>query len=191
MIAARADNGKLIWRLPVDIYGDPEGKLGAQLVEPGDGVVTVTWTEDDFMGGTFAVSYDDEPRILWQRAGFGMVGRSGDALLGFRYEPDEEFSLAGVAASNGRDLWAKEVPAGTTWAVKGNGTPLAKFVDADEPARLIEIATGDFVLSRRAGLTSRMSCEHGEGHRPAVRLEAGRGARGGQNRQDLVAPGGG
>lgn len=163
VIAARADNGKLIWRLPVDIYGDPAGKLGAFLVQPGNGVVTVTWTEDGYMAGTFAVSLDDEPRMLWQRAGFWMVGASGDAVLGFREEPDEEYSMAGVAASNGRDLWAKGVPAGVTWAVKSTDTPLAKLDDDSEQAQLIEIATGDFVLSKRVGLTKRMSCNHGEG----------------------------
>ncbi|MER7372379.1 hypothetical protein [Streptomyces lanatus] len=163
VIAARADNGKLIWRLPVDIYGDPAGKLGALLLEPGDGAVTVTWTEDDYMTGTFAVSLDDEPRLLWQRAGFWMIGGSGDAVLGFREEPDDEYSLAGVAASDGRDLWAKGVPAGTTWAVKSNDTPLAKLDDDSEQARLVEIATGDFVLSKRSGLAKRMTCHHGEG----------------------------
>lgn len=162
VIAARAGNGKLIRRLPVDIYGDPAGKLGALLVEPGNGVVTVTWTEDDYPTGTFAVSLD-EPGVLWQRAGFWMVGGSGDAVLGFREEPDEEYSMSGVAVSNGRDLWVKGVPAGATWAVKSNDTPLAKLDDDSKQAQLIEIATGDFVLTRRAGLASRMSCDHGEG----------------------------
>ncbi len=74
----------------MDIYGDPAGKLGALLVEPGDGLLTVTWIEDDYWTGTFAVSLDDKPRMLWQRAGFWMVGGSGDVVLGFREEPDEE-----------------------------------------------------------------------------------------------------
>lgn len=163
VIAARADNGKVIWRLPVDIYGDPAGKLGALLVEPGNGMVTVTWTEDDYMSGTFAFSLDDKPRMLWQRAEFWMIGGYGDAVLGFREEPDEDYSMAGVAASDGRDLWVKEVPAGVTWAVKSTDSPLAKLDDDSKQARLVEIATGDFVLSKRAGLTKRMSCEHGEG----------------------------
>ncbi|MEY9996915.1 hypothetical protein ABIE67_008947 [Streptomyces sp. V4I8] len=161
VIAARADDGKLIWRLPVDIYGDPVGKLGALQVSSGDGVATVTWTEDGYPTGTFAVSLD-EPRMLWQRAGFWKVGGSGDAVLGFREEPDEDYSLAGVAATDGRDLWVKEVPDGTTWSIASNGAPLAKLDDDSEQARLIEIATGDFVLSKRGGLTKRMHCDHGD-----------------------------
>ncbi|MGW0758004.1 hypothetical protein ACWD1Y_16175 [Streptomyces sp. NPDC002814] len=163
VIAARADNGKLIWRLPVDIYGKPEGKLGALLGEPGDGVVTVSWTEDDYPQGAFAVSLDDKPSMLWQRADFWTVAGSGDTVLGFREDSAEEYSLTGVAATDSRDLWAKGIPAGTTWAVKSTDTPLAKLDDDSEQARLIEIATGDFVLSKRAGLTKRMNCEHGEG----------------------------
>lgn len=163
VIAARADNGKLIWRLPVDIYGDPTGKLGALQLLTGDGVATVTWTEDGYPTGTFALSLD-EPRMLWQRAGFWKVGGTGDALLGFRQEPDEDYSLTGVAAANGRDLWVKEVPDGTAWAVASIGdSPLAKLDDDSEQARLIEAATGDVVLSKRRGLTSRMDCNQGEG----------------------------
>lgn len=52
----------------MDIYGDPDGRLGAHQVATGDGVAAVTWTEDDYAQGTFAVSLD-EPRMLWQRAG--------------------------------------------------------------------------------------------------------------------------
>ncbi|WP_328503214.1 hypothetical protein OG828_33050 [Streptomyces sp. NBC_00457] len=164
VIAARADNGKPIWRLPVDIYGDPAGKLGALVVEPGDGVVSVTWTEDDYTTGSFAVSLDDkQPQMLWQRADFWTVAGYGDAVLGFREEPDEQYSVAGVAASSGRDLWVKGLPAGATWAVKSNDTPLAKLDDDSKQARLIEIATGDFVLSKQAGLTKGMSCLHGDG----------------------------
>lgn len=162
VIAARADNGKPIWRLPVDIYGDPAGKLGALQVSTGDGVATVTWTEDGYPTGTFAVSLD-EPRMLWQRAGFWKVGGSGEALLGFREEPDEDYSLAGVSATSGRDLWVKEVPAGAIWAISSSGAPLAELEDDSEQARLIEIATGDFVLSKRGGLTKRMDCDSGEG----------------------------
>ncbi|MGI5373224.1 hypothetical protein ACQEV2_02945 [Streptomyces sp. CA-251387] len=163
VIAARADNGKLIWRLPVDIYGDPAGKLGALQVSTGDGVVSVTWTEDGYPTGTFALSLDDEPRMLWQRAGFWKVGGFGDAVLGFRAEPDEDYSLAGVGATDGRDLWVKEVPDGAMWAIASSGAPLAKLDDDSEKARLIDIATGDFVLSKRGGLTSRMDCDQGEG----------------------------
>ncbi|MCF1599654.1 hypothetical protein [Streptomyces muensis] len=159
VIAARADDGKPIWRLPVDIYGDPVGKLGALQVSTGDGVATVTWTDDGYPTGTFAISLD-EPRLLWQRAGFWKVGGSGDAVLGFREEPDEDYSLAGVGATDGRDLWVKEVPAGALWAIRSNGAPLAKLDDDSEQSRLIEIATGDFALSKRGGLTKGMDCEH-------------------------------
>jgi hypothetical protein len=162
VIAARADNGKVIWRHPVDIYGDPAGKLGALLLSAGDGVATVTWTEDGYPSGTFAVSLD-EPRTAWQRADMWMVGGYGNALLGFREEPDEDYSLAGVAAADGRDLWVKEVPDGTTWAIGATGAPLATLEDDSEQVRLIEIATGDFVLSKGDGLTSRMDCDQGEG----------------------------
>lgn len=163
VIAARADNGKLIRRLPVDIYGDPAGKLGAFHVSTGDGVVSVTWTEDGYPTGTFAVSLDEEPRLLWQRAGFWKVGGFGDAVLGFREEPDEAYSLAGVAATDGRDLWVKEVPDGALWAIASSGAPLAKLDDDSDKARLIDIATGDFVMSKKGGLTSRMDCDQGEG----------------------------
>ncbi len=71
--------------------------------------------------------------------------------------------MAGVAATDGRDLWVKEVPAGVTWAVRSNDTLLAKLDDDSEQAQLIEIATGDFVLSKRVGLTKGVSCAHGEG----------------------------
>lgn len=163
VIAARVDNGKPVWRLPVDIYGDPAGKLGALEVSTGDGVATVTWTEDGYLTGTFAVSLN-EPRMLWQRAGFWKAGGSGDALLGFREEPDEDYSLTGVAAADGRDLWVKEVPDGATWAIgSSGGAPLAELKDDSEQARLIEIATGDFVLSKRGGLTKGMECDQGEG----------------------------
>ncbi|WP_399880339.1 hypothetical protein ACGH7X_00860 [Streptomyces sp. BBFR51] len=162
VVAARADNGKLIWRIPVDIYGDPTGGLGALQVSAGDDVATVTWTEDGYPTGTFAVSLD-EPRMLWQRAGFWKVGGSGDAVLGFREEPDGDYALAGVAAANGRDLWVKEVPEGSTWAIASSGGPLAKLDDDSEQARLIEIASGDFALSKRGGLTRGMDCDHGEG----------------------------
>jgi hypothetical protein len=81
----------------VDIYGEPDGKLGALQVAIGDGVAAVTWTEDDYAQGTFAVSLDDEPRMVWQRAGFWKLGGSSDALVGFRDDPDEEYPLTGVA----------------------------------------------------------------------------------------------
>jgi hypothetical protein len=165
VIAARADNGKLIWRLPVDIYGDPAGKLGAFHLSVGSGVATVTWTEDGYPTGTFAVSLDEQPRMLWQRADFWKLGGSGDALLGFREESDENYSLAGVAATTGRDLWAKKVPDGVTWAAAsvGSAAPLAELKDDSEQARLIKMTTGDFVLPKGGGLTSRMSCDQGEG----------------------------
>lgn len=161
VIAARTDNGKLIWRLPVDIYGDPAGKLGAFQVSASNDVAAVTWSEDGYMAGTFAFSLE-EPRMLWQREGFWKIGGSGDALVGFRKEPDGEYSLTGVAATDGRDLWVKGVPDSATWAIRSNGGPLAELEDDSEQARLIEMATGDFVLSKRDGLTKRMSCNRGE-----------------------------
>ncbi|MFI7641639.1 hypothetical protein [Nonomuraea sp. NPDC049400] len=160
VIAARTDNGKLIWRLPVDIYGDPTGKLGTLQVSTWNDVATVTWTEDGYAIGTFAVALD-EPRMLWQRAGFWKIGGSGEALVGFRKEPDDDYKLAGVSSADGRDLWAKKVPAGSLGT---NGSPLAELEEDDsKQARLVEIATGDFVLSKRGGLAKRMSCHHGEG----------------------------
>ncbi|MEO3868231.1 hypothetical protein ABGB18_05305 [Nonomuraea sp. B12E4] len=162
VIVARADNGKVIWRLPVDIYGDPAGELGALLVSADADKVAVTWTEDGAPRGAFAVALD-EPRVLWQRPGFWLVDGHDEALLGFRVEPDQTYSLAGVGIADGRDLWHKKVPAGVTWATKETGGPLAELEDDSKQARLIEIATGDFALSKDDGLTKRMYCGHGAG----------------------------
>ncbi|MGA4837551.1 hypothetical protein [Streptomyces sp. G45] len=162
VIAARADNGKVIWRLPVDIHGVPDGKLGALVLWAGDDVATVTWTEDGNLAGTFAVALD-EPRMLWQRADLWHADGFGDRLLGFRDEGEDEHALAGVAAASGRDLWAKDLPGGVTWAVESNGAPLTKLDDDSEQSRLVDIATGAYVLPKRHGLTKRMSCDQGEG----------------------------
>ncbi|MBI0300999.1 hypothetical protein JBE04_42795 [Streptomyces sp. PRKS01-29] len=56
VIAARADNGMLIGRLPVHIHGDPDGSLDALQVATGPGVAAVTWTEDDYARATFRVA---------------------------------------------------------------------------------------------------------------------------------------
>ncbi|MDO0932998.1 hypothetical protein QQY66_15350 [Streptomyces sp. DG2A-72] len=163
VIAARADNGKLIWRLPVDIYGAPAaGKLGVFGVSIADGVVAVTWTQDDYAQGTVAVSLDDEPRMLWQRAGFWKLGGSSEALVGFRDDPEQDYPLTGVAPADGRDLWDKKMPQGTTRVL--DNSPFAKFdEDGSKQAQLLDLTTGDFVLPKRAGLTSRMDCSQGEG----------------------------
>ncbi|MEU8874096.1 hypothetical protein AB0D24_23675 [Streptomyces javensis] len=50
------------------IHGDPDGRLGALQVATGPGVAAI-WTEDDYAQATFAISLD-EPRMVWQRAGF-------------------------------------------------------------------------------------------------------------------------
>lgn len=100
-------------------------------------MVGVTWTEDGYPTGTFAISLDDEP--------------------------DEGHSLAGVAATDGRDRWVKEVPDGAIRAIVSSGVPVADLDDGSEKALLIEIATGDFGMSKKGGLTSRMECEQGEG----------------------------
>ncbi|MEO3791021.1 hypothetical protein ABGB14_12440 [Nonomuraea sp. B10E15] len=162
VIAARADDGKPIWRLPVDVYGEPTGKLGALLVSAVDGAAAVTWTEDGYSAGTFAVSLD-EPRLLWQRAGFWMIGGYDGALLGFHRNADDNYVMAGIAVPDGRDLWHKEVPANTTWAIRETGGPLAKLDDDGDKGQLIELATGDIALSKQGGLTKRMRCDRGEG----------------------------
>lgn len=147
----------------MDIYGDPAGKLGTFPPSTGNGVATVSWTEDGDLTGTFAVSLD-KPRLLWQRASFLKIGGSGDALIGFREEADEGHTLAGVSATTSRDLWVKEIPDGTTWSMSSIGAgPLAELSDDSEQARLIDITTGNFVLSKGGGLTKRMDCDHGEG----------------------------
>jgi hypothetical protein len=54
------------------------------------------------------------------------------------------------------------MPQGTISSI--SSSPFAKFEeDGSKQAQLIDVATGDFVLSKRAGLTSRMDCSHGEG----------------------------
>ncbi|WP_157248627.1 hypothetical protein [Nonomuraea typhae] len=162
MIAARTDDGKLLWRLPVDIYGEPAGKLGSFHLSAAEGVASVTWSEDGKVTGSFAVSLE-EPRVLWQRRNFWAIGRSGDALAGFRHETDRDYALTGIGARDGRDLWVKAIPGGATWEIRSNGGPLVQLVDDSAQARLVDVATGDVMLPKGNGLTKRMTCDHGDG----------------------------
>ncbi|WP_149829183.1 hypothetical protein [Streptomyces tailanensis] len=50
-----------------------------------------------------------------------------------------DYSLAGVAATSGRDRWVKEAPEGATWAIRSNGyAPSVELEDDSEQARLID-----------------------------------------------------
>ncbi|MFD0661960.1 hypothetical protein [Thermocatellispora tengchongensis] len=162
VIAARADNGKLIWRLPVDVYGDPAGELGALQMSSSGDTVAVAWTVNGSLTGTFAFTLD-KPRMVWQRSDFLLIGGYGEALIGFRIEAGQDYSLAGAAIADGRDLWHKRVPDGTTWAIREGGGPLVKLDDDTDQAQLIEIATGDVAVPKKAGLVKAMACDRGEG----------------------------
>ncbi|MGP3938488.1 hypothetical protein [Streptomyces sp. 6N106] len=65
------------------------------------------------------------------------------------------------APADGRGLWPEKIPQGTPSSI--GGSPFAKFEqDGSKQPQLIDIATGDVVLSERVALT-RMDCSQGEG----------------------------
>lgn len=58
----------------------------------------------------------------------------------------------------------QEDPGGAAWSMSSIGAaPLGMLEDDSEQARLIDVATGEFVLSKGDGLAKGMDCGQGEG----------------------------
>jgi outer membrane protein assembly factor BamB len=168
VIAVRADDGKVIWRLPVEIDGEPEGRLGGSVWRPPyDGMAAVQWTVNGGLRGTFAIALD-RPRVLWQRTDFEVIDGYHDALVGFRDNGGDTYTVAGASLSDGRDLWniselTGTVSAGGRYDAGYSGGPWSVVADDGHDSRLVEIATGDTALTEQTGLKADMDCGMREG----------------------------
>ncbi|MEQ7004963.1 hypothetical protein ABN028_02070 [Actinopolymorpha sp. B17G11] len=168
VIAVRAADAKVIWRLPVDIDGEPDGRLGASVWRPPyHGMAAVQWTVDGGLRGTFAIALE-KPRLLWQRTDFELIDGYQQALVGFRDNGDDTYTIAGASLADGRDLWnlselSGEISAGGRYDESYGGGPWSLVDDDALGARLVEIATGDTALSGKTGLNADMTCGMREG----------------------------
>lgn len=162
VIVVGADDGKPMWRIPVDVYGEPDGHLGAAVWRPPhDGMAAVQWTVDGLLTGTFVVDLE-ERRVLWQRTDFMVVDGYADALVGFRHEGNDYYAVAGVNLADGTDLWSlppleRETSVGGRYEDGYAAGPWTLLSSEGEP-QLIEIATGRTALSEQSGLKPGMSC---------------------------------
>jgi hypothetical protein len=169
VIAVRAADGKVIWRLPVDIYGEPEGRLGASVWRPPyRGMAAMQWTVDGGLRGTFAVSLEGKPRVLWQRTDFDVIDGYQQALVGFRENGDDTYTIAGASLADGRDLWnlsqlTGEYSGGGRYDAGYGGGPWSLVKDESFGARLVEITSGKTALSEKTGLKADMTCGMREG----------------------------
>jgi hypothetical protein len=163
VIAASADDGKVLWRLPIDVDGEPDGRLGASVWRPPfDGKAALQWTIGGGLRGTIVIALD-KPRLLWQRTDFELIDGYGDAVVGFRDNGDDTYSIAGASLEDGRDLWA--LPDLTTGTLSAGGRYDAGYgggpwslVKDDSGASLVEITTGATALSEDTGLKKDMTC---------------------------------
>jgi hypothetical protein len=162
VIAASAADGKVLWRLPIDVSGEPDGRLGAAVWRlPYDGKAALQWTIEGGLRGTIVIALD-KPRLLWQRTDFELIDGYGDAVVGFRDNGDDTYSVAGASLEDGRDLWTLPNLTGTISAGGrydgGYGGGPWSLVKDDAGASLVEITTGATALSEDSGLKKDMTC---------------------------------
>jgi hypothetical protein len=168
VIAVRAADGEVIWRLPIDVDGEPDGRLGASVWRPPyRGMAALQWTVDGGLRGTLAIALE-EPRLLWQRTDFELIDGYQRSLVGFRDNGDDTYTIAGASLADGRDLWnlselSGQFSGGGRYDEGYGGGPWSLVNDDSLGARLVEIATGDTALSDETGLKSEMRCGMREG----------------------------
>jgi hypothetical protein len=168
VIAVRAADGTVIWRLPVDVDGEPEGRLGAAVWRPPyNGMAALQWTVDGGLRGTLAIALE-KPRLLWQRTDFEVIDGYRQALVGFRDNGDGSYTIAGANLADGRDLWnlselSGQISGGGRYDGGYGGGPWSLVEDDSLGARLVEITSGDTALSEKTGLKAGMRCGTREG----------------------------
>ncbi|GAB3406450.1 outer membrane protein assembly factor BamB family protein [Flindersiella endophytica] len=167
VIAAGAADGKVLWRLPIDVDGEPEGRLGASVWRPPyDGKAALQWTIDGGLRGTIVIGLD-KPRVLWQRTDFELIDGYADAVVGFRDNGDDTYSVSGASLEDGRDLWTLPdltgaISAGGRYDEGYGGGPWTLVKD-DSGVGLVETTTGRTALNADAGLNKDMTCGLREG----------------------------
>jgi hypothetical protein len=164
VIAVRAEDREVMWRLPVDLEDPPDGWLGASVWNgTHDGIAPVQWTVDGNLQGTVAVDLE-ERQELWERTDFSVVDGYGGSLVGFAYDPTTElWYLKGVGLADGLHLWTTELSG--DWSTLPTGGPWTGVESSSfgPGMRLLDIATGEVAFPGEISVSSEMTCRRGEG----------------------------